>query len=82
MSMAYFANWDGPVKESEDPFHVKEDGAEYKYKDLSSKAEYHVQNALYLPNDTRENFIEHVKNAVYSYGAADIIFLTSAITFP
>lgn len=77
MSMAYFANWDGPVKESEDPYHVKEDGAEYKYKDLSSKAEYHVQNALYLPNDTRENFIEHVKNAVYSYGAADIYILSA-----
>ena len=84
LSMTYFANWGGPVAESDDPYkspdhrdpapEAGESG--YEYRDLSSEAEYHVQNALYLPNDDREEFIEHVKNAVYSYGAADIYMMS------
>lgn len=77
MSMAYFANWGGPVAEGEDPYpaYGEEGSADYSYKDLSSEAEYHVQNALYMPNSDREEFIQHVKNAVYSYGALDVYIL-------
>lgn len=77
MSMAYFANWDGPVAEEKDPYPQlgKEDDADYSYKDLSAEAEYHVQNALYMPNGDREEFIQHVKNAVYNYGALDVYIL-------
>lgn len=79
MSMAYFSNWDGPVNENDDPYPSpgKEESSNYDYKDLSSKAEYHIQNALYLPNETNESFIEHVKNGVYNYGAADIYILAA-----
>lgn len=76
MSMTYFANWGGPVSESEDEYN--DDLKEYNYKNLSSDALYHVQNAIYLPNDDRESFIEHVKNGVYNYGTADIYYMSAA----
>ncbi|MCH1982409.1 chitobiase/beta-hexosaminidase C-terminal domain-containing protein [Ruminococcus sp. OA3] len=69
MSMAYFSHWGGPVEERLDPYREYGD---FTYKNLSDYPRYHVQNALYLPNDNRESYIDHVKNAVYSYGAADI----------
>ena len=74
MSAAYYTNWQGPVNESEDPFSAK---GPFDYKDLSSEAEYHVQNILFLPNKSRDMYIEHIKNAVYSYGAADIYVLSA-----
>ncbi|MCU6761522.1 Neutral metalloprotease precursor [uncultured Roseburia sp.] len=74
MSMTYFSNWAGPAEESADPYTDAEDG-DYSYKNLSDRAQVHVQNALYLPNDTRKNYIENLKSAVYSYGAADIYML-------
>lgn len=76
MSMAYFSNWTGPVEESADPYTDAADG-DYTYKNLTDRAQMHVQNALYLPNDTRENYIENLKSAVYSYGAADIYMLAA-----
>ena len=80
MSMAYFANWGGPVPEDKDEYNDSAEAEAHRYKDLSSDAEYHVQNALYLPNGNRDEFIKHVKNAVYSYGAADI-YILSAVAY-
>ena len=74
MSTTYFANWDGPIDETADPY---AEYGPYDYKTLSDKAAYHVQNALYLPNNDREAFIGHLKNAVYSYGAADVYILSA-----
>lgn len=74
MSMAYYAHWSGPVNESLDPF--SETGP-FNYQNHSGQAEYHVQNALYLPNDERQSSIENIKNAVYSYGAADIYVMSA-----
>ena len=79
MSMAYFANWGGPVSESEDPYPEvgMEAEADYSYKDLSDTAQYHVQNALYMPSGSGEESISHIKNAVYNYGAVDIYMLSA-----
>lgn len=74
MSMAYYSHWNGPVSERLDPF--SETGP-FNYQNHSGQAEYHVQNALYLPNDQRQSSIEHIKNAVYSYGAADIYIMSA-----
>ena len=74
MSMAYYSHWSGPVSESLDPF--SETGP-FNYQNHSSQAGYHVQNALYLPNDERQSSIENIKNAVYSYGAADIYVMSA-----
>lgn len=79
MSMAYFANWGGPVSESEDPYPEvgMEAAADYSYKDLSDNAQYHVQNALYMPFGSGEENISHIKNAVYNYGAVDVYMLSA-----
>ena len=78
MSMAYLSHWDGPVAETFDPYHT--DGS-FNYQNKSSEVQYHVQNALYLPIDNRENAISNLKNAVYSYGAADIFVLSENTYF-
>ncbi len=79
MSMTYFANWGGPVSESDDPYPEIDDQevADYSYKDLSDKAQYHVQNALYMPNGSSEENINHIKNAIYNYGAVDVYMLSA-----
>lgn len=76
-SAAYLTSWAGPVAEQAFPY-PDEDMQEY-YKDNYDALVYdegsslcHVQNILHLPNDDRETFIQHLKNAVYSYGAAEI----------
>lgn len=74
MSMAYYSHWSGPVNESLDPYSVE---GPFNYKNQSDQAEYHVQNALYLPKGDRESGIENIKNAVYSYGAADIFVVAA-----
>lgn len=74
MSMSYFSHWGGPVEESLDQY--REEG-DFSYRRVSDQSLYHIQNALYLPNDDRDSYIEHVKNAVYSYGAADIYVLSA-----
>ena len=74
MSMAYLSHWGGPVDENLDQY--RQEG-EFAYRKLSEQSLYHVQNALYLPNNDRDSYIEHVKNAVYSYGAADIYILSA-----
>lgn len=75
MSMAYYAHWSGPVNESLDPFNNE---GPFNYKNQSDQAGYHVQNALYLPNGDRQNTIDNIKNAVYSYGAADITIMAAS----
>lgn len=85
MSMAYFSSWEGPVLEEDAPYpELGTTGADLDkefenemYVSTAKKAQYHVQNALYMPNDTQEDFIANLKNAVYSYGAADIYVLWS-----
>ena len=79
MSMAYFANWGGPVLEAEDPYPElgAEAAADYSYKNLSDQAQYHVTNALYMPNGSGEENISHIKNAIYNYGAVDVYMLVS-----
>lgn len=74
MSMAYYSHWGGPIKESLDPFSQT---GPFNYQNHAGQAEYHVQNALYLPNDERQSSIGHIKNAVYSYGAADIYVMSA-----
>ncbi|MEG2897591.1 MAG: FN3 associated domain-containing protein [Eubacterium sp.] len=80
MSQAYFSHWDGPVDESQDRYDDNPEQA-VEYKALSPK--YHVQNTLYLPGNDgeRENSIAALKNAVYSYGAADIYVLIAGAYF-
>ena len=81
MSMTYFANWGGPVSESDDPYPAA--GSEfapdtdYSYKNLSNKAQYHVTNALYMPDGFSEENISHIKNAIYNYGAVDVYILSA-----
>ena len=77
MSMAYLSHWSGPVTEAAHPY---SDQGPYNYKDKSDEAQYHVQNALYLPNSDRANAVDNLKNAVYSYGAADI-YIQSASAY-
>lgn len=79
MSMAYFANWGGPVLEAEDPYPEfgAEAAADYSYKNLSDQAQYHVTNALYMPDGSGEENISHIKNAIYNYGAVDVYILSA-----
>ena len=74
MSTAYYSHWSGPIKESLHPF--SETGP-FDYKNYSDQAEYHVQNALYLSNDERQSSIDNIKNAVYSYGGAEIYVMSA-----
>lgn len=66
-STAYFASWYGPVSEKLDVY--DDTRTDLNFVDYSNQALYHVQNALYLPNDSKEAFISHVKSALYNYGA-------------
>lgn len=77
MSQAYFSRWAGPVAEEIDPYREEKP---FEYTNVSASAPYYVQNALYLPIDTRENYIDNLKSAVFCYGAADI-FVESALLY-
>ncbi|MEG0963152.1 MAG: C1 family peptidase [Lachnospiraceae bacterium] len=77
MAMAYLSHWSGPQLESDDPYNDSGQGESIKYKNLSEKTKYHVQNALYLPNGEMPDFIEGVKNAVYSYGTANAYVMSA-----
>lgn len=74
MSTAYYSHWGGPIKESLHPFSQT---GPFNYENHAAQAEYHVQNALYLSNDERQSSIDNIKNAVYSYGAAEIYVMSA-----
>lgn len=64
MSTAYLVRWDGPVDESDDPYH---DWEEYCIPGLEEKK--HVQTVLWIPDrgDPLDN--DNIKQAVMEYGA-------------
>lgn len=72
MSQAYFSQWAGPVAESDDPYNAE---GPFDYRNLASQSPYHVQNALYLPSGQSASFLDDLKAAVMTYGAADIYVL-------
>ncbi|WP_146040650.1 C1 family peptidase [Raoultibacter timonensis] len=72
MSQAYFSQWAGPVAESDDPYSA---AGPFEYRDLGTQSPYHVQNALYLPSGQSASFLDDLKAAVMTYGAADIYVL-------
>lgn len=63
MATAYFTRWDGPVRESDDPYSETDQGA------IQAAARKHVQNVLFLParGDSLDN--DNVKRVLRYYGA-------------
>ena len=67
---AFFARWDGPVTEQNDPY--PEDG-NYTYAEKT--ADYHVQEIIRLPLRKASDDNEEIKKAVKKYGAVSVNFL-------
>ena len=67
---AFFARWDGPVVEQNDPY--PEDG-NYTYAEKT--ADYHVQEIIRLPLRKASDDNEEIKKAVKKYGAVSVNFL-------
>ena len=74
-SLNYLSQWYGPVDESLAPYPETKNIAEedlpksYTYHDHSSSAKYHLQNMILgpSPNIGQEEYINSVKNLVYTY---------------
>ena len=69
MSVAYLTRWDGPVYESDDPYHY-----------LSPKSvapKKHVQNVVFLPGRTSATDNAAIKQALMDYGAIDASYYAS-----
>lgn len=66
MATAYYANWSGPVLESQDP-----DSLDNVINRGSFSPSFHVQDVIYLPD--RENSFDNseIKSSLISYGAVD-----------
>ena len=83
-STAYLARWDGPVAEEEDPYpeYVLKDGRpvpgqeDIEVRQLAPS--YHMQKALFLPQRRGPLDNDHLKAAVYTYGALDVGYVDIA----
>lgn len=79
----YLSQWYGPVDESLAPYpetgniEEKDLPKSYAYRDHSSSAKYHLQNMVLglSTNESREDYINSVKNMVYTYGGCAISYL-------
>ena len=65
ISTAYFARWEGPVLERDDPYPRPGDSPE------GLRAVRHVQEVLFLPRRSGPNDTAAIKWAVMQYGAVD-----------
>ena len=82
-ALNYLSQWYGPVDESLAPYpdttkiDEKDLPASYAYRDHSSSAKYHLQNMILGlgPNAGREEYINSIKNMVYTYGGCEIAYL-------
>ena len=82
-SLNYLSQWYGPVDESLAPYPETKNIAEkdlpksYTYHDHSSSAKYHLQNMILgsAPNIGQEEYINSVKNLVYTYGGCEISYM-------
>ena len=82
-ALNYLSQWYGPVDESLAPYpdttniEEKDLPKSYAYRDHSSSAKYHLQNMIFGsgPEVGREDFINSVKNMVYTYGGCEISYL-------
>jgi C1A family cysteine protease len=63
MSCAYLTRWDGPISETDDPYHSWDDTSP---SDL--KPRKHVQEVLFLPSRTGPTDNNTIKQAVVTYG--------------
>lgn len=85
MSTAYMARWNGPVLENDDPYapvyFANGEPNINKMLPLTKTTQYHLQNAIYLPARTSYTDNENIKNAVYSYGGVDCLFISSPICY-
>ncbi|MEG0382753.1 MAG: lectin like domain-containing protein, partial [Christensenella sp.] len=85
-STAYFAGWQGPVAEADDPYDGSKemlkkdpvtgadivDESKVVYKPMAPN--YHLQTALWLPRRTSVTDNDHIKSAIYTYGAIEAHF--------
>lgn len=80
IAVNYLAHWQGPIDDSYVPYYDGEDDMEtpsdyIKYVDAdSTKREYHIPNAYFLPTNEAEGYQTHWKNAIMTYGAIDTGF--------
>ena len=85
--LSYLSQWYGPVDEDLQPYpkeayspNPADRPVSYKYKDHSSSAKYHLQNAVIglAPEDGDEAYRNSIKNMVYTYGACVITYDASS----
>ena len=82
-ALNYLSQWYGPVDESLAPYpetqNVKDEDLpeSYAYRDHSSSAKYHLQNMILGPgpNIGQEEYVNSIKNLVYTYGGCEIGYL-------
>lgn len=70
MATAYFARWDGPVNESDDPYNSRSCTSP-----LGATAQKHVQKVIFLPDKTGPLDNDAIKQAVMAYGAVWVTML-------
>ena len=81
----YLSQWYGPVDESLAPYpdtsEIKEEDLpkSYAYRDHSLSAKYHLQNMILglSTNESTDNYINSVKNMIYTYGGCAISYLAT-----
>ena len=66
ISMAYLGRWDGPIKESDDPYNPFS-----SYSPLGLTPQKHVQEVLMVPSGTNPLDNDAIKQAIMTYGAVD-----------
>jgi C1A family cysteine protease len=76
MSTAYFARWDGPVKESDDPY----PSGSWASSAAGSQAQKHVQEVLFLPDRSGSLDNDNIKQMVTDYGAVMTAMYMDEIT--
>lgn len=76
LALSYLARWDGPVFEEDDRFPASTYPSDIVYRELD--AEYHLQNAVFIPNRTSYTDNDKIKEAVVKYGA---IYATFAVNY-
>ena len=83
--LEYLSQWYGPVDEKLEPYPPEVDiltkaPDSFPYKDHSSSAKYHLQNAILglSPEDGKEEYINSLKNMVYTYGGCAVAYEASS----
>ncbi|MCK5584308.1 MAG: hypothetical protein KAI33_10970, partial [Elusimicrobiales bacterium] len=66
MAIAYLARWDGPKKDSDDPYNESSNSSP-----SGLTTQKHLQEAVYIPSRTSSADNDAIKSALINYGAVD-----------